>query len=235
MPGAPTNTCRHCDVIDANNQFSRKKRIANLLYGSPGPPSPSAEDEASHQPRGRSRARAGGRRNAANLVARAKSVMRQQSFKGSNEENLCHYCQHEAGGSDKPSLRHTVSDKRHSEVGLNDNLRGRSALKGLNSRRAKSEVRGGRLKSKSEASLFAPDLNGNSKIEHSRLLPLIYGEQYAEPEDSSTSRRQLQTSSDNNHHKKLVRSKSKSRHLSVNANSGVLTIWPGKKGIWLPQ
>ncbi len=39
-----------------------------------------------------------------------------------------------------------------------------------------------------------------------------------------------------NYHKKVGRSKSKSRIVFQQAaNTGVLTIWPGKAGVWLPQ
>ena len=66
------------------------------------------------------------------------------------------------------------------------------------------------------------DFNGNNNKE---ILTRISSGPYAEPRNSRALSRQ----------RKPSRAKSKPRSYQIAANNGLLTIWPGKAGIWLPQ
>lgn len=169
---------------------------------------------------------------------RAKSVMRQSSFYNANNNNNgpCSMCQKLNEENNKLQLRQIFSldNNGHYRTDLVINPvnvyveKGNS--RGGHNRRARSEVRAARKNSMAVGREWLlppgcyspntiPDLNGNNRV----------NKMYAEPVNVASSR----ASRRDNLHRKISRSKSKSRMISM--NSGLLTIWPGKAGVWLPQ
>jgi hypothetical protein len=111
-------------------------------------------------------------------------------------------------------------------------------------RRARSEVRGARVGSREDFLDNDNKLNGNCKENLGRKFSCVtvysgyggdagYAVSYAEPKDV--------LAEDNRGRKGRhrrpqveVRGRAKSRSRYPHADSGLLTVWPGKAGIWLP-
>ncbi len=206
---------------DCENNNGRKKRLVQLLSGSSSNCNNDNEnvevdggDNKGPSKRGRSRSR--GR----NLMRRAKSMAKQQL-----QPQQSHVVVDPTTNCQNVQPRYSASpEKLHLRPTQSSNLDNAINSRNNNRRRAKSEIRNCNnvwFYAAPQQPLIPVDFNTEAVIR----LQQAY-EAYAEPKGPDERHRRGR--------QRRRASKSRSR-VAAYTNNGLLTIWPGKAGIWLPM